>query len=188
MFIKRVLIELACRVRLHRLADVLSMLVRESRRRQLQRHVRGQLHWVDQGAGGIDIAGDPSRFEIGVGSHLKSNTFIECSGGVTIGSYFHSARGLTIFSSRHVWKNADRIPYSAQIEDAPVIIGDCVWAGVNVTILPGTTVGDGAILAAGAVVRGHIPKGALVAGNPATVIGYRDLQHFDEKYAAQDFF
>lgn len=175
-------------LRLDRWTDLFSGLLLECRRRRLSARVGVELKWVGQGCGGIDIAGDPSRFRIGEGSHLKSGTFIECSGGVTIGKFFHTARGLTIFSTRHVWKDVDTIPYRSTSEDAPVNIGDCVWLGANVTILPGAQIGNGAVIGAGSVVRGIVPDGAIVMGNPATVVGQRDMDVFWKLYEDKAFF
>lgn len=50
-------------------------------------------------------------------------------------------------------------------------IGNHVWIGAHVTILPGVTIGDNAIIAAGAVVSKDVPKDAIVGGVPAKVIG-----------------
>ncbi len=55
----------------------------------------------------------------------------------------------------------------------PVVIGNDVWIGANVVILPGVTVGDGAILAAGTVVTKDVDPYAIVGGVPAKVIRYR---------------
>ena len=52
----------------------------------------------------------------------------------------------------------------------PVRIGNNVWVGANVTILPGVSIGDNAIIAAGAVVTKDIPANMLAAGIPAKVI------------------
>ena len=54
---------------------------------------------------------------------------------------------------------------------APVRIGARVYIGAAALILPGTVIGDDAVIAAGAVVKGEVPPGAVVAGNPAAVIG-----------------
>ena len=135
-------------------------------------------NFVNQGPGSFQISGEPKKFSMGEGSHIKSGTFIECSGGVTIGSYFHTGRGLTIFSTSHNWKNGTKIPYDNTSINKPVIIGDFVWFGANVTILPGTYVGDGVVVSAGSVIRGNIPELAIVAGNPAVVIGYRDKETY----------
>ena len=59
----------------------------------------------------------------------------------------------------------------------PVIIGNDVWIGANVIILPGVTIGDGSILAAGAVVTKDVEPYAVVGGVPAKVIKFR----FDEE-------
>jgi maltose O-acetyltransferase len=61
-------------------------------------------------------------------------------------------------------------------EYPPVRIEDDVWIGARVIILPGITVGKGAIIGAGAVVTKDIPCYAICAGNPAKVIGYRSEQ------------
>lgn len=55
----------------------------------------------------------------------------------------------------------------------PTIIGNDVWLGANVFIKRGVEVGDGAIVAAGAVVVKDVPPYAIVGGNPATIIRYR---------------
>ena len=66
-------------------------------------------------------------------------------------------------------------------------IGDCVWIGCNVTIAPGAKIGDGVIISSGAVVFGEIPPCAIVRGNPAEVIGYRDKDVFGKLYTEGRF-
>ncbi|SCH02904.1 Streptogramin A acetyltransferase [uncultured Clostridium sp.] len=56
-------------------------------------------------------------------------------------------------------------------------VGNDVWIGCNVVVLPGVTIGDGAVVAAGSIVSKDIPAYAIVAGVPARVIKYR----WDEK-------
>ncbi|MBT1443002.1 acyltransferase [Shewanella sp. JM162201] len=145
-------------------------------------------NYVNQGPGGFEISGPAENFSIGKGSHIKSATFIECSGGVSIGDYFHTGRGLTIFSTTHNWKSGEKLPYDNVSIKEPVVIGDYVWCGANVTILPGTCLGDGVVIAAGSVVRGIIPERAVVAGNPASVISYRDKGQYDTLINKRCFF
>jgi acetyltransferase-like isoleucine patch superfamily enzyme len=57
--------------------------------------------------------------------------------------------------------------------ESDVIIGADVWLGVRATVVAGVTIGDGAIVAAGAVVTRDVPSGSVVAGVPAKVIGWR---------------
>lgn len=75
------------------------------------------------------------------------------------------------------------------IKDQPlvgsaVVIEDDVWIGAHVTVLKGIRVGSGAVVGAGAVVTRDVPTGAIVAGIPAKVIGYRHLRNLDETTAA----
>ena len=53
---------------------------------------------------------------------------------------------------------------------APIVLGKNVWVGSNSTILQGVTIGDGAIVAAGAVVTKDVPDDSMVGGNPARLI------------------
>lgn len=56
------------------------------------------------------------------------------------------------------------------VEMAPIKIEDKVWLGMNVTVLKGVTIGEGAVVAAGSIVTKDVPPYTLVAGNPARVI------------------
>ena len=58
-------------------------------------------------------------------------------------------------------------------EEEPVVIGDDVWIGGRVTILPGVHIGSHSIIGAGSVVTKSIPEWAIAAGNPAIVKKYR---------------
>ncbi len=55
-------------------------------------------------------------------------------------------------------------------EPEPVHIGDDVWLGVRVIVLPGVTIGDGSVVGAGSVVTGDIPERSLAVGSPARVV------------------
>ncbi|MBR5589795.1 MAG: 2,3,4,5-tetrahydropyridine-2,6-carboxylate N-succinyltransferase, partial [Phascolarctobacterium sp.] len=56
------------------------------------------------------------------------------------------------------------------------------------TILPGTHIGEGVIVQAGAVVHGEIPPYAIVGGNPAKVFKYRDIEHYNKLKAEGKFY
>ena len=71
--------------------------------------------------------------------------------------------------------------------DKDVIVGEDVWLAANVTLLSGVTIGRGAIVGAGSVVRYDVPPYAIVAGNPAKIVGFRFTpgiiaQHEEELY------
>jgi acetyltransferase-like isoleucine patch superfamily enzyme len=138
------------------------------------------LNFIPQGSHEIMIAGDLRKFEIHSTSHLKSDTFIECSGGVKIGKYFHTGKGLTIFSTNHNYNSIVAVPYDDVSIDKPVEICDCVWFGANVSVVPGVTIGSGAVVGMGSVVTRDVPSGAIVGGNPAVIIGHRDMAIFQK--------
>ena len=140
-----------------------------------------KINYVNQGFNGIKIMstnGDYTKFNIHFTSHLKSDTIIECSGGVTIGKYFHTGRGLTIFSTNHNYNSEISIPYDDVDIIKPVIIKNFVWCGANVTIVPGVIVGEGVVIASGTVVTKNVPDFAVIGGNPHKIIKYRDIETF----------
>ncbi|EBA14568.1 hypothetical protein RSK20926_01197 [Roseobacter sp. SK209-2-6] len=61
------------------------------------------------------------------------------------------------------------------MKEADVVLGRDVWVGYAAVILPGTVIGDGAIIGANAVVRGQIPENAIMTGNPAQQVGTRSI-------------
>ena len=102
--------------------------------------------------------------------HFGEHVFINHSftamsvGGIYLGDRVQIGPHVTIVTDNHDLH--DR----SILRCRPVRIGNGVWIGANVTILPGVTVGDRAILAAGAVVTKDVPANSIVGGNPAKVI------------------
>ncbi len=146
------------------------------------------INFVSQGSGRIFITGNLKKFKIHPTSHLKSDTFIECSGGVSIGRCFHTGKGLTIFSANHNYDNGSHIPYDEKDILKPVIIEDFVWIGSNVTIVPGVTIGEGVVIGAGSLVTKSIPDYAVIGGNPAQILKYRDIEAFKKLKAEKKFY
>lgn len=122
------------------------------------------------------------QISLGEATVLNGNMYINAAGGVSIGCYCHVAQGLTLYTSSHNWRSLQAVPYAGPDVLQAVRIGNAVWIGANVTILPGADIGDGAIIAAGAVVRGLVPDGALMAGNPAVIVAERDMVTFKHLY------
>jgi maltose O-acetyltransferase len=60
------------------------------------------------------------------------------------------------------------------MQNQAVQIGNDVWIGARVVVLPGVVIGDQAIVGVGAIVTKDVPDRAIVAGNPADLIRYRD--------------
>lgn len=138
-----------------------------------------KIKFVSQGDGGLSIIGDLKNFRIGEHSHLKSNTYIECIAGVKIGEYFHTGKDLIILSTNHNYEGK-KIPYDETYVKKPVVIKDFVWFGIGVKVLPGVTVGEGVIAGMGTVITKDVPDYAIVGGNPAKIIKYRDIGRFKE--------
>lgn len=98
---------------------------------------------------------------------IGDRTEIHAAERVTIGSGTLIAWDVVILDhDYHAVVGADGIAGGP----APVTIGANVWIGCRAIVLKGVTIGDGAVVAAGAVVTGDVPAGALVAGNPARVL------------------
>ena len=113
-----------------------------------------------------------STMEIGDRSGVGINAKIH--GKVIIGNDVMMGPDCIIYTKNHAFSNTN-IPMNKQgfSEEKPVFIGDDVWIGGRVIILPGVHVGNGAIIGAGAVVTKDVPEYAIVGGNPAKVIKYR---------------
>lgn len=99
-------------------------------------------------------------------------------GKLTVGAHVHMGEQITVITDNHNFKHPECLPYDPIRVIGDVTIGECVWIGDRVIILPGITVGDGAILAAGAIITRDVPPMSIVGGNPAKVIGQRDEAHF----------
>ena len=114
-----------------------------------------------------------SVMKIGDRSGVGINAAIH--GKVIIGSDVMMGPECIIYTRNHEFSDI-HVPMNKQgfSEERPVVIGDDVWIGGRVTILPGVIIGKGAIVGAGAVVTKNVPEYAVVGGNPAKVLKYRN--------------
>ena len=99
---------------------------------------------------------------INMGCKFQDQGGIFIDDGVLIG---HNVVLATLNHAMPPERRSDMLP-------APIHIGKRVWIGSNATVLPGVTIGNGAVVAAGAVVTKDVPANALVGGVPAKVIHY----------------
>jgi maltose O-acetyltransferase len=104
--------------------------------------------------------------KLSVGDKVSINAFVHiwAQGGVSIGESTLIASHVAITSLTH---DKDSAEYGASLVTKPVTIGRNVWIGTHAVVLPGVTIGDGAIIAAGAVVTRDVLPGDIVAGVPA---------------------
>ena len=113
-----------------------------------------------------------------LGYHCSFNGMTIIGGGrVVIGDYFHSGVECMIITQNHNYEG-DEIPYDSTYIYKSITIGDCVWFGNRVTVVGNVTIGEGAIIAAGAVVTKDVPPLAIVGGNPAKILKYRNADHY----------
>lgn len=106
------------------------------------------------------------------------------AGEITIGDGVIFAPEVCIYSRTHNFDSCDlkALPFDNVMLTAPVVIKDYAWIGRRVMILPGVTIGKGAIIGAGAVVSKDIPDYAVAVGNPIKVVKYRNKEKFNKLY------
>lgn len=123
---------------------------------------------------------DPAHITIGEGTLIGERATLDgrkqlphSQGGLTIGSHVDIASEVMIWTSEHDIHAEDMRPV-----EAAVTIEDYVFIGPKAIILPGITIGRGAVVAAGAVVTKNVTPGTIVAGVPAKEIGTRNITEY----------
>ena len=105
-----------------------------------------------------------------IGDHTRVGLHNTVIGPVTIGSHVNLAQGITVTALNHNFAEKDLRIDEQGVSTNPVTIGNDIWIGANAVILPGVTIGDHSVVAAGAVVTKDVPPHTLVAGVPAKII------------------
>ena len=114
-----------------------------------------------------------NKIKIGKDTSVGDRCFLDGREEITIGSHTSIASQVLIYNSEH---NINDELFRASQQ--PVVIGDYVFIGPRAIILPGVKIGDGAVIAAGAVVTKDVAAGVIVGGIPAVEIGERKLKEF----------
>ena len=115
---------------------------------------------------------DPHGITIGQDTIIGDHAFLDGRKPLTIGDHVDIASQVLIYNSQHDIHSQD-----FRAATSPVKIEDYVFIGPRAIILPGTTIGRGAVVAAGAVVTKDVPAFAIVAGIPAKIIGVRKIKN-----------
>ena len=125
---------------------------------------------------GVQVTGNTV---IGDGAGFGKNVKIRGDGAVSIGKRAMIAEDSVVYTQVHDYDHSDRLPFGWGFTYPETKIDDYAWVGLRCIVLPGAHIGEGAIVQAGSVVMGAIPPCAIAAGNPAKVIGYRDIDHYN---------
>jgi acetyltransferase-like isoleucine patch superfamily enzyme len=124
---------------------------------------------------GSELPTDESGLVVGERTAINEYSNIRaCGGRIEIGNDCLIAQMVSIIGSNHGLKLGELMikqPWSESPRS--VYIGDDVWIGAGVTVLPGARIGNGVVIAAGAVVRGVVPDFEIWGGIPAKKIGSR---------------
>ena len=116
---------------------------------------------------------EPKNILIGKDSVVGEFAFLDGRDKLVIGDHTDIASQVLIYNSEH-----DINDELFTAHNQPVIIGNYVFIGPRAVVLPGVTIGDGAVIAAGAIVTKDVPKGKIFGGVPAKEIGERKLTNF----------
>ncbi len=108
--------------------------------------------------------------DVMIGDHTRIGLHNTIIGPVKIGSHVNLAQGITVTALNHNFDDTEKRIDEQGVSTKPVTIEDDVWVGANAVILPGVTIGNHCVVAAGAVVTKDVPPHSLVAGVPAKVI------------------
>ena len=111
------------------------------------------------------------------------DNFFQAGGGIEIGSNTILSPGVKIWTQNQILSNM-KLTYREQgLEYLKVTIGESVWVGPSVFIMPGANIGDCCVITAGSVVdKGEYPSQSIISGNPAKIIGNRSNIAMDKNH------
>ena len=108
------------------------------------------------------------KTSIGDGTFINHNAYFMDGGTITIGVHCFIGPNCGIYTAKHPLLAEER---NRGLEKAlPIVIGNNVWLGGDVKIMPGVTIGESSVIGAGSVVTKDIPAGVIAVGNPCRVV------------------
>jgi maltose O-acetyltransferase len=116
----------------------------------------------------------PRRLAVGRGTIVGRGCILDARGGITLGRDVNVGSETIMMTAKHEVQDPDFVD-----SYAPIVVGDRAWIALRVTILGGVTIGEGAVVAAGAVVTRDVAPYTIVGGTPALPLGERtrDLRY-----------
>lgn len=124
---------------------------------------------------GVRVVVDSGALRIGHGTNVNGLSKILCAQAITIGRFCTLSWDVQVTDNDFHALTVDGV---ASPSTAPVVLGDSVWVGTGAIVLKGVTIGDGAVVAAHAVVTADVDAGSVVAGVPARPVGRADAWSF----------
>jgi acetyltransferase-like isoleucine patch superfamily enzyme len=147
-------------------------------RRPSERLTLGRGAWIGPGAW-LNLNSEATDVRIGAGTVIGHDLTIGAGGLIDIGDGCLFSARCTILDQLHDYEHwvlpalaAGTVPHFdwSLTEPRPVVIGPGTWLGINVTVLPGVTIGQGCVIGAGSVVTRDVPDFHIAAGVPARVV------------------
>jgi acetyltransferase-like isoleucine patch superfamily enzyme len=115
----------------------------------------------------ISLGSAGGVLEVGHHSHFAAHCALYAAGGLRFGAYCNIAAGCVLTTVAHQHNITDRPMALTGARAAPITLGEDIWLGANVTIVPGVSVADGCVIGAGAVVTKDTQPMGVYMGVPA---------------------
>ncbi len=131
---------------------------------------------------------NPENIEIGENVFIGKEANLYAEGGLVLQDNVMLGANVTVLTTNHNFKHAQSLPFDNKGFLQKVYFGKSVWVGAGCMILSGVRIDDGAIVAAGSVVTKSVPECAIVGGNPARIIGWRDKEEYKKLEQTKSYF
>ena len=96
---------------------------------------------------------------------INAGCYIQARNGIIIGHNLRMGPNSGLISSNHIMSD-----YDEHTKENPIIIGNNVWLGMNVVVMPGVCIGDNVAVGANSVITKNLPSNVIAAGNPCRII------------------
>ncbi len=117
---------------------------------------------------------DDTRLELGDRVVVNVGCYLSGEGGLSVADDVIIGPHARLLSAGHGIHGGDPVVWKNPLTGAPIVVGPGAWIGGGATVLPGVCIGRGAVVGAGSVVTREVPPFAVVAGNPARLLRYRE--------------